>query len=99
MTFVGNICPFIDRKGECVADLETVVLGHLALIARVFGDFRFHDAIVLGCCCGARTTTASLGMVNDCAKSKVPALGYPVPYAVSSTTLTIGGMVLVMLLA
>ena len=24
--------------------------------------FRFHDAIVLGCCCGARTTTALLGM-------------------------------------
>jgi putative transport protein len=61
--------------------------------------FRFHDAIVLGCCCGARTTTASLGMINDRAKSKIPALGYPVPYAVGTTSLTIGGMVLVMLLA
>ena len=27
--------------------------------------FRFDDAILLGCCSGARTTTASLGMVND----------------------------------
>jgi putative transport protein len=61
--------------------------------------FRFNDAIVLGCCCGARTTTASLGMVNDRAKSKIPALGYPVPYAVGTTSLTIGGMVLVLLLA
>ena len=60
--------------------------------------FRFHDAIVLGCCCGARTTTASLGMVNDRAKSKIPALGYPVPYAVGTTVLPIWGMVLVMLL-
>jgi putative transport protein len=59
--------------------------------------FRFHDAIVLGCCCGARTTTSSLGMVSDRAKSKIPALGYPVPYAVGTTTLTIGGMALVML--
>jgi putative transport protein len=61
--------------------------------------FRFHDAIVLGCCCGARTTTASLGMVSDRAKSKIPALGYPVPYAVGTTSLTICGMVLVMLMA
>ena len=31
--------------------------------------FRFDDAILLGCCSGARTTTASLGMINDRAKS------------------------------
>ena len=34
--------------------------------------FRFDDAIILGCCSGARTTTASLGMVNDRAKSRSP---------------------------
>jgi putative transport protein len=61
--------------------------------------FRFDDAILLGCCSGARTTTASLGMINDRAKSKIPALGYTVTYAVGSTLLTIWGMVLVMLLA
>jgi len=26
--------------------------------------FRFDDALVLGCCSGARTTTASLGMIQ-----------------------------------
>jgi putative transport protein len=61
--------------------------------------FRFHDAIVLGCCSGARTTTASLGMINDRAKSQIPGLGYTVTYAVGNTLLTIWGMVLVMLLA
>jgi putative transport protein len=60
--------------------------------------FRFDDAIVLGCCCGARTTTSSLGMVSDRARSKIPALGYAVPYAVSTTSLAIGGMALVMLM-
>jgi putative transport protein len=60
--------------------------------------FRFHDAIVLGCCSGARTTTASLGMVNDRAKSQIPGLGYTVTYAVGNTLLTIWGMVLVMLM-
>ena len=60
--------------------------------------FRFDDAIVLGCVSGARTTTASLGMVNDIAKSQIPGLGYTVTYAVGNTLLTIWGMVIVMLL-
>jgi len=60
--------------------------------------FRFHDAILLGCCSGARTTTASLGMINDRAKSQIPGLGYTVTYAVGNTLLTIWGMVIVMLM-
>jgi putative transport protein len=60
--------------------------------------FRFDDAIVLGCVSGARTTTASLGMVNDRAKSQIPGLGYTVTYAVGNTLLTIWGMVIIMLM-
>jgi putative transport protein len=60
--------------------------------------FRFDDAILLGACSGARTTTASLGMINDRAKSQIPGLGYTVTYAVGNTLLTIWGMVLVILL-
>jgi putative transport protein len=59
--------------------------------------FRFHDAITLGAISGARTTTASLGMVTDAAQSQVPALGYTVTYAVGNTLLTIWGMFMVML--
>jgi putative transport protein len=61
--------------------------------------FRFHDALTLGIVSGSRTTTASLGLVCDQAKSQVPALGYTVTYAVGNTLLTIWGMVLMMLLA
>ena len=60
--------------------------------------FRFHDAILLGIVSGARTTTASLGLVCDRGKSQVPALGYTVTYAVGNTFLTIWGMVLIVLL-
>jgi len=60
--------------------------------------FRFHDAILLGIVSGARTTTASLGLVCDIGKSQVPALGYTVTYAVGNTFLTIWGMVLIVLL-
>jgi len=60
--------------------------------------FRFHDAILLGILSGARTTTASLGLVCDRAQSQIPALGYTVTYAVGNTLLTIWGMVLILLL-
>jgi putative transport protein len=61
--------------------------------------FRFDAAILLGCCAGARTTTAALGMICENAKSQVPSLGYTVTYAVGNTLMTIWGMVIVMLLA
>ena len=61
--------------------------------------FRFHDALLLGIVSGARTTTASLGLVCDAAKSQIPALGYTVTYAVGNTLLTIWGMVMILLLS
>jgi putative transport protein len=61
--------------------------------------FRFHDALTLGIISGSRTTTASLGLVCDMAKSQVPALGYTVTYAVGNTLLTIWGLVVIMLLS
>src|SRR5262245_21806894 len=61
--------------------------------------FRFHDALLLGIVSGARTTTASLGLVCDAGRSQVPALGYTVTYAVGNTLLTIWGMVIIMMLS
>ena len=78
-----------------------IVATTLPIIAGMFVGkylFRFDDAILLGAVSGARTTTASLGMVNDAAKSQIPSLGYTVTYAVGNTLLTIWGMVLVMLM-
>jgi putative transport protein len=60
--------------------------------------FKFHPGITLGAAAGARTTTAALGMIEDVAKSKVPALGYTVTYAVGNTLLTIWGLVIVLLM-
>jgi putative transport protein len=77
-----------------VATTVPLVLG--MFIAKYL--FRFHDALTLGIVSGARTTTASLGLVCDIGKSQVPALGYTVTYAVGNTLLTIWGMVLIMLL-
>ncbi len=70
------------------------------LLAPLIGKyiFRFDPAINLGCCGGARTSTASVAMVGEIAKSDVPMLGYTVPYAVSNTLLTLWGLVIVLLI-
>ncbi len=61
--------------------------------------FKFHPAVTLGCCAGARKTTAGLGAVQERLGSTVPALGYTITYAVSNTLLIILGIVLVLVLA
>lgn len=60
--------------------------------------FKFHPAIALGCCAGARTTTAALGAIQDAVESETPALGYTVTYAVGNTLLIIWGVVIVLLI-
>jgi len=78
-----------------------VVATSLPLIAAVLIGhhvFKFHPAILFGVCAGVRTTTAALGMIQESARSKVPALGYGLPYAVGQLLLTIFGMVIVLLM-
>lgn len=79
-----------------------VVATVLPLIVAVligYHVFKFHPAILFGVCAGVRTTTAALGMVQEAARSKVPALGYGMPYAIGNTVLTIFGMVIVLLMS
>ncbi|MET0988103.1 MAG: TrkA C-terminal domain-containing protein, partial [Steroidobacteraceae bacterium] len=79
-----------------------IVATSVPLIASVYIGhyiFKFHPAILLGICAGVRTTTAALGMIQEAAKSKVPALGYGLPYAVGNLFLTIYGMVIVLLMS
>ena len=71
--------------------VAAVLLGHYV--------FKFHPAILFGVCAGVRTTTAALGMIQDAARSKVPALGYGMPYAIGNTLLTIFGMAVVLLMS
>ncbi len=60
--------------------------------------FKFHPAIALGCCCGARTTTAAIGAVQEAIGSETPALGYTVTYAVGNTLLILWGVAIVLLI-
>lgn len=77
-----------------IATTLPLIIG--VLLARYV--FRFHPAIALGCCAGARTTTAALGAIQDAVNSETPALGYTITYAVGNTLLIIWGVVIVLLM-
>jgi putative transport protein len=57
-----------------------------------------HPGVLLGACAGAGVSSAALEALEEAAGSKVPALGYNVPYAVGNTLLTLAGPLLVALI-
>ena len=67
--------------------LSPLVLGFL------FGRLvlKMNPAVLLGALTGAMTSTPALGVVQDAAKSPVPALGYAGTYAFANILLTMAG--------
>jgi len=65
-----------------------------------FGRYvlKMNPVLLLGACSGAGTATAALRAVQDEAGSKLPVLGYTVPYAIGNILLTAWGPVIVMLM-
>ena len=61
--------------------------------------FKFHPAIALGCCAGARTTTAAIGALQESLGSETPALGYTITYAIGNTLLILWGVILTLMIA
>jgi len=80
-----------------VAGFVVATIPHIA--ALLFGRYvlKMNPLILLGACAGAGTVTAALRAIQDEAGSKVPVLGYTVPYAIGNILLTAWGPVIVML--
>jgi putative transport protein len=70
---------------------------HVAAV--LFGRYvlNMNPLLLLGACAGAGTVTAALRAIQDEAGSKVPVLGYTVPYAIGNILLTAWGPVVVVL--
>jgi putative transport protein len=80
-----------------VTGFVVALLPHVA--ALLFGRYvlKMNPVILLGACAGAGTVTAALRALQDEAGSKLPVLGYTVPYALGNILLTAWGPVIVML--
>ncbi len=67
----------------------------------LFGHYllKINPVILLGAQSGAGTTTAGLKAIQDAAESKLPVLGYTVPYALGNILLTAWGPVIVAMMS
>src|SRR5262249_31282862 len=86
--------------------ISLVVVGFICAliphtVAILFGRYvlRMEPLILLGACAGAGTITAALRAIQDEAQSRVPAIGYTVPYAIGNILLTAWGPFLVALMS
>jgi len=81
--------------GLLFAGLIVAIVPHI--IGLLFGHFvlKINPVILLGAQSGAGTTTAGLKALQDAAQSKLPVLGYTVPYALGNILLTAWGPVIV----
>ncbi|ULQ55795.1 aspartate-alanine antiporter [Flavihumibacter rivuli] len=77
------------------AGLVVALVPHI--IGLYFGRYvlKMNPAILLGAQSGAGTTTIGLKAIQDAAGSKVPVLGYTIPYALGNILLTAWGPVIV----
>jgi putative transport protein len=81
--------------GIIPAGLVVAVLPHI--IGFLAGKYllKMNPIILLGAQCGAGTTTTALKAVQDAAGSRLPVLGYTIPYALGNILLTAWGPVIV----
>ena len=87
------------RTGWALLGAGLVVAVAPNVLALLFGRFvlKMNPAILFGACVGASTSTAALGPLQELAQSKVPALGYTVPYAVANILVAACGPLIVLL--
>jgi putative transport protein len=82
-----------------VVGLIVAALPHITSILVGRYVLKMNPLILLGACSGAGTITAALRAVQEEAQSKLPALGYTVPYAIGNILLTAWGPVIVAMMA
>ena len=85
--------------GLLFAGLIVAITPHI--VGLLFGHFvlKINPVILLGAQSGAGTTTAGLKALQDAAGSKLPVLGYTVPYALGNILLTAWGPVIVAMMS
>jgi putative transport protein len=89
---LGTVGPALFLCGvavTCVPLIAGYFFGRLVL--------KMNPAVLLGALTGAMTSTPALGIVQQAAKSTVPALGYAGTYALANVLLTIAGTIIMIL--
>ncbi|MEW5912085.1 MAG: TrkA C-terminal domain-containing protein [Thermodesulfobacteriota bacterium] len=99
LTAGSSVVEVLKTSGPGVFLVGVAVTLVTALAPWLWGQYvlRLNPVINIGACTGAGVITAALKAVSEEAGSSLPALGYPVPYAVSTIVLTVMGYLILQL--
>ena len=94
----ANVGPKVLESFQGTVVISIAVLGLLGalvppLLAWCYGLYirKMNPAILAGACAGARNSTPAMKAAQDISKSAIPAVGYPVPYALTTIIVLILG--------
>ncbi|UTZ22347.1 aspartate:alanine exchanger family transporter [Vibrio campbellii] len=96
----ATVGPKILASFQGIIVIKIALLGVTAalvppLLAWLYGLYfrKMNPAILAGACAGGRNSTPAMKGAQDASQSDIPAIGYPVPYALTSVLVLILGYV------
>jgi len=95
----GNLFSFMNQIGLQIMLISLIVSVVPVVLAYLVGAyvFKMNRALLFGAIIGARTCAPAMDIVNDYARSTVPALGYAGTYAIANILMTLAGTLLIIL--
>ncbi|NLS11382.1 aspartate:alanine antiporter [Vibrio sp. SM6] len=96
----GKMFENLAQVGPQILGLALVVSVLPVILAYLVGVYilRMNRALLLGAIIGARTCAPAMDIVNEYAKSTIPALGYAGTYAIANILMTLAGTLLIILI-
>lgn len=95
----SNLFDSLAQVGLTVFVVSLMVSVIPVVLAYLFGAYvlKMNRALLFGAIIGARTCAPAMDMINEHARSTIPALGYAGTYAIANVLLTIAGTLFVIL--
>ncbi|MGF1700721.1 aspartate:alanine antiporter [Photobacterium makurazakiensis] len=95
----SNLFESLEQAGLTVFAVSLMVSVIPVVLAYLFGAYilKMNRALLFGAIIGARTCAPAMDMINEHARSTIPALGYAGTYAIANVLLTIAGTLFIIL--
>ncbi len=95
----SNMFDYIGQAGFQIVGVSFIISVLPVACAYLFGAYilKMNRALLFGAIIGARTCAPAMDIVNDYAKSTIPALGYAGTYAIANILMTLAGTLIIML--
>lgn len=95
----GNVFTYFAESGFKILFASLIVSVVPVIIAYLVGAYllNMNRALLVGAIIGARTCAPAMDVVNDHARSTIPALGYAGTYAIANVFMTVAGTLIILL--